>query len=237
RWLVALGGTAKTAITLGAVLPAEATECVIQLLEVLATVGPQMRMSEAVATAGIEPWAPVIDDRFAGVAPPAVRAETDPIGFHALRSGDVAIGIAPPFGHSDAETMRSLVDLAARAGAKALCTAPHRALLVAGIPVDVAHDFVAVALTMGFVVDGPDQRRRVIACAGAPICSSGQIPARALAPVLAERLNPNDMPDLIHVSGCIKGCAYPAAAPMTIIGRNGACEIYQGDNRVGSVTV
>ncbi len=90
---------------------------------------------------------------------------------------------------------------------------------------------------MDFVVDAGDPRRRVIACAGAPICSSGQIPARALATILAEALNANDMPSLIHVSGCIKGCAYPAAAPMTIVGRNGACEIYQGENRVDFVTV
>jgi precorrin-3B synthase len=156
---------------------------------------------------------------------------------HSLRSGDLAVGVAPPFGHSQAETLQALIDMAALAGASGLRTAPKRALLLIGVPRDSAHDFVAGVRAMGFIVDADDPRRRVIACAGAPSCSSGQIPARALAPAIAQAVSAIDTPGVIHVSGCIKGCAHPAAAPMTIVGRNGACEIYRGDRRVDSVTV
>jgi precorrin-3B synthase len=237
RFHVALGGGAVTAIPLGSVIPGRAAECVMKLIEVLATVTPQARMRQAIETAGVDVLqaaaASVIED----TAAPSPRTKTDPIGIHPLRSGDVAIGIAPPFGHSDAETLLSLVDLAGHVRAAGLRTAPKRALLLVGVPANVADDVVAAAKAMNFIVEAGDPRRSVIACAGAPICSSGQIPSRALAPVVAEALSAGDAPDLVHVSGCIKGCAYPAAAPITIVGRNGACEIYRGGERIGSATV
>jgi precorrin-3B synthase len=210
---------------------------VVKLIEVLATVAPHSRARQAIETAGLGVFLAAVESMIVASAGPAPRAKVDPIGIHALRSGDVAIGISPPFGHSDAETLQSLVDLAALVGAAGLRTAPKRALLLVGIPADVADDVVAAATAMNFIVDAADPRRRVIACAGAPICSSGQIPSRALAPVVTEALSASDAPDLVHISGCVKGCAYPAAAPMTVVGRNGACEIYRGDDRVGSATI
>jgi precorrin-3B synthase len=242
RFHLALGGGAVTAIPFGSVIPSRATECVMKLIEALATVAPNARMRQAIETAGVDVFqaaAASIIEVAAAPSPRAKteRAKTDPIGIHALRSGDVAIGIAPPFGHSDAEILRSLVDLAAHVQAAGLRTAPKRALLLVGVPANVADDVVAAAKAMNFVVEASDPRRRVIACAGAPICSSGEIPSRALAPVVAEALSASGAPHLVHISGCVKGCAYPAAAPMTIVGRNGACEIYRGDDRVGSATV
>lgn len=234
---VGLGGGAVTAIPFGTVVPNRAAECVLKLIEVLATVAPQSRMRQAIETAGLGVFLAPVASMIVAAAGPAPRAKADPIGIHSLRSGGVAIGIAPPFGHSDAETLQSLVDLAAHVRAAGLRTAPKRALLLVGVPADLADDVVAAAKAMNFVVDAADPRRRVIACAGAPICSSGQIPARALAPVIAETLSAGDMPSLVHISGCAKGCAYPAAAPMTIVGRNGACDIYRGDDRIGSAAV
>jgi precorrin-3B synthase len=237
RFHLALGGGAVTAIPFGSVIPSRATECVMKLIEVLATVAPNARMRQAIETAGVDVFQAAVASMIEVAAAPPPRAKTDPIGIHPLRSGDVAIGIAPPFGHSDAETLQSLVDLAAHVQAAGLRTAPKRALLLVGVPANAADDVVAAAKAMNFVVEASDPRRRVIACAGAPICSSGQIPSRALAPVVAEALSASDAPHLVHISGCVKGCAYPAAAPMTIVGRNGACEIYRDDDRVGSATV
>jgi precorrin-3B synthase len=75
--------------------------------------------------------------------------------------------------------------------------------------------------TLGFVVDARDSRRRVVACAGAPACASGLIPARALAAEIAAQLPQGGM--AVHVSGCAKGCAYPAPAPLTIVGTAQGC--------------
>jgi precorrin-3B synthase len=230
---VALGGSASAAVSLGYIRPEYAVECTMRLLEVLVTVAPQARMRDAIRTVGLDAFASPVADLIASAPAPNRRAALEPIGVHALRSGDVAIGIAPPFGHSDAETLQSLIDVAVQAGIWELRTAPKRGLLLLGVSRDIAHDVVAAAHALGFIVEASDPRRRVIACAGAPICSSGQIPARALAPAVAQVMS--GTPGIVHISGCVKGCAYPAAAPMTIVGRNGACEVYWGDDRVGSV--
>jgi precorrin-3B synthase len=237
RFHVALGGVASTAISLGSVAPNRAAECVVRLIDVLAAVAPHARMRDAVETAGLDAFSSAVSGVTDDTSALIRSTVADPIGVHPLRSGEVAIGIAPPFGHSEAETLQSLIDMAARARVSGLRTAPKRVLLLVGVPQDAAHEVVAAARAMDFIVDADDPRRRVIACVGAPSCSSGQIPARALAPAIAQAVRAGDAPGVIHVSGCIKGCAHPAAAPMTIVGRNGACEIYRGDQRLGSVTV
>jgi precorrin-3B synthase len=237
RFHIALGGGASTAMPLGSISSNRAAECVVRLLEVLATVAPHARMRDAIKLIGLDAFLSKVAGMIDATVPPSRRTVSDPIGVHSLRSGDVAIGIAPPFGHSEAETLQALVDMAAQAQVSGLRTAPKRALLLVGVPRDSAHDVVAAARALGFIVDANDLRRRVIACAGAPSCSSGQIPARALAPAIAQTLLGSDVQGIIHISGCIKGCAHPAAAPMTIVGRNGTCEIYRGDDRVDSVTI
>jgi precorrin-3B synthase len=237
RFHVALGGAASTAISLGSVAPNRTAECVVRLIDLLAAVAPHARMRDAIDTAGPDAFSSAVASMTDDTSAQIRRAVADPIGVHLLRSGDVAIGIAPPFGHSEAETLQSLIDMAARARVSGLRTAPKRSLLLVGVSPDAAHDVAAAARAMEFIVDADDPRRRVIACVGAPGCSSGQIPARALAPAIAQAVSAGDAPSVIHVSGCIKGCAHPAAAPMTIVGRNGACEIYRGDQRLDSVAV
>jgi precorrin-3B synthase len=194
-------------------------------------------MRDAIESAGLDAFSSAVAGIIDGTSAPIRRAVADPIGVHSLRSGDVAIGVAPPFGHSEAETLQSLIEIAAHVQVSGLRTAPKRALLLVGVAQNAVHDVVVAARAMGFIVDADDPRRRVIACTGAPRCSSGQIPARALAPAIAQAVSASDAPGVIHISGCIKGCAHPAAAPMTIVGRNGACEIYRGDQRVDTVTV
>jgi precorrin-3B synthase len=155
-----------------------------------------------------------------------------------LRSGRVALGVGLPFGHSDAEALQRLVAAARRFGASGLRTAPGRALLTLGLAPNAAQGFAAEAASLGFIVEADDPRRRVIACAGAPICASGEIPARAMAPAIARALSA--MPraaDLVHVSGCAKGCAHPASAPVAIVGRAGACDLFLDGALSCSVTV
>ena len=82
---------------------------------------------------------------------------------------------------------------------------------------------------LGFVTDANDPRRRIVACPGAPACASGLIAARSLAAEIAR-----DVPLLgeglaLHVSGCAKGCAHPAPAPLTIVGTEQGCGIIAND--------
>ncbi|MCV2882717.1 precorrin-3B synthase [Actibacterium sp. XHP0104] len=61
-----------------------------------------------------------------------------------------------------------------------------------------------------------DPLRRVTACTGAPGCPQGLSDTRAVAATLAPRLAPHEM---LHVSGCAKGCAHPGPAPLVLVAR------------------
>jgi precorrin-3B synthase len=90
---------------------------------------------------------------------------------------------------------------------------------------------------LGFIGDPDDPRCKVIACAGAPVCASGQIPARSLAPVVAAAQGRLAGRELMHVSGCAKGCAHPSDAAIAVFGREGVCDIRVDGRSAGSVTV
>jgi precorrin-3B synthase len=258
RFHVALGGTAASAVSIGAVAVGRAAECTVHLLERLAALPPQ-RMRNAVETAGAESFASALagileqGDRNScdsgGRLPPpergrvgvgvhlpsafAARPAAEPVSVHAVRSGEV-VGIALPFGHSDSKTLSLLIAEAGQAGTQGLRTAPGRALLFVGLPQGAASGLGARAASLGFIADPADPRRRVIACAGAPICASGEIPARALAPVVAQAVRAANVAGPVHVSGCAKGCAHQSPTPLTIIGRAGACDVHLNGNLVSS---
>jgi precorrin-3B synthase len=95
-----------------------------------------------------------------------------------------------------------------------------------GLAPETAEAFVAATEKLGFIVRAGDQRRNVVACAGAPICASAHIAARALAPDVAARAAPyGDGTSIIHISGCAKGCAHAAPAALTVVGTAGGCAL------------
>jgi precorrin-3B synthase len=223
---VSLAGDAATATTLGAIPLERAVECVIGLFETLAATLPQARMREAIQGAGLSAFRSALADIVVDGPAPAVRPAADPIGMHPLSSSQNAVGIALRFGHSDSETLLPLIAAARQFGVSGVRTAPGRALLLVGLPVEAARQLAAEAYTLGFIVDPADPRRKIVACAGAPICASGEIAARAIAPSIADaaRLLPNG--EIIHISGCGKGCAHPAPAPLAVFGREGRCDVF-----------
>ncbi|MFZ1922086.1 MAG: precorrin-3B synthase, partial [Xanthobacteraceae bacterium] len=93
-------------------------------------------------------------------------------------------------------------------------------LLAVGIARERAARFAAAAEKLGFITRAGDPRRRIVACAGAPICASAYIAARALAPRIAELAEIS-----VHVSGCAKGCAHAAPASLTVVGTADGCAL------------
>ena len=136
-----------------------------------------------------------------------------PPGFSEIRAAD---GREPPkpgpcaqgmlvalaFGQMQAET------LAALAEAGPLRLTPWRMLLIEGAA------RAALPGLPALIADATDPCLRVVACTGAPGCPQALSPTRPLARALAPHL-PEGM--LLHVSGCAKGCAHPAAAPLTLV--------------------
>ncbi|MEM9248595.1 MAG: precorrin-3B synthase, partial [Pseudomonadota bacterium] len=66
---------------------------------------------------------------------------------------------------------------------------------------------------------------RIHACTGAPGCPQASVDTRALAMRLAPAVPAGTA---LHVSGCAKGCAYPRAADLTLVGRAGRFDLVSG---------
>jgi precorrin-3B synthase len=191
------------------------------------------RMAALVARIGV---APVL--RHAGLAScfeyrakanAQCRPEARRLGVHDL-GGRCALGVGAPFGRLNAQKLVSLADAAERADGELRLT-PWRAVLVIGENVDAA---LATRLPeAGFVLDDDDPIRAVAACPGAPACANASTAthddARRVA-ALARRLATAGV--AMHVSGCAKGCAHAAAAPVVAVGRDGGYDLAL-DGRAG----
>ncbi|MEJ2624382.1 MAG: precorrin-3B synthase [Pseudolabrys sp.] len=223
---IALGGNGTNAVPLGAVAPEQAAACVLCLLEQLSMDAPGGRMRDLVREGGVRPLRAALAGLLIEIPAPPVRPAAQWIGTHRLRSGQVAVGLGLPFGHADASALMSLTDAAVVAGAAGFRTAPQRVLLAVELAPNAVAGFTAAAETLGFITGPTDPRRRIVACPGAPVCGSGEIPARALAPAVTQAIG-DTLPGgaLVHLSGCAKGCAHPGPAFLTVAGRDGTCDV------------
>jgi precorrin-3B synthase len=222
---VAVGGDAETATPIGAVAAEHAVEAAMRMLRVIAAGGPAARARDIVATNGATAFRRVIADILVDLPGPLRRPAADPLGTHTLRDGRLAIGLGLAFGHAHSAALEQLARAAAESGATGYRTAPGRALLVVGVTADGAGHLANIAQRLGFIVRVDDPRRQIVACAGAPICASAEIPTRALAPSLAKVAFAGADAPMVHLSGCAKGCACPRSAPLTVVGIEGRCGV------------
>jgi len=243
---VACGGDGVGAAHIGVVAPQHGVEAVTRLLEVIAKRGREARTRDVLAAEGAAVFREALSS-----CPALCRASTssaqsgtkdvdgrdkpghdgermctDPIGLHRLRDETLACGIGLAFGHADAASLEQLADAARAAGASGFRAAPGRVLMALGLSPQPSADFIAAAGQLGFIIRADDPRRRVVACAGAPICASAHIAARAIAPRIAENgaLRLDDA-FTIHISGCSKGCAHAAPAVLTVVGTPDGCAL------------
>jgi precorrin-3B synthase len=246
--LASVGGDGASATPLGAVMASDCTEAALRLLEVIARRGRDARARDVLAAREINSFhealsscpalcrastsyerqkAKDVDDPDIGERSDAVLRtaksghDGSAIGAHHLRDGTFACGVGLAFGHSDATALKRLAGAAELASANGVRIAPGRALLAVGLRGRSATNFTAAAERLGFIVRTDDPRRRVVACAGAPICTSALMASRAMAPRLAGIAASFD----IHISGCAKGCAHPRPAAITIVGTPDGCAL------------
>jgi precorrin-3B synthase len=225
---VSSGGDGGSATQVGAVAPADGVDAAARLLEAIARHGRAARARDVLAAEGVVVFRSAIADLLMPDAPPQPRSgqSCDAIGSHRLRDGSLACGVGLAFGHADAGTLEQLVEAAGAAGATGLRAAAGRALLLIGLTQDACSPFVAAGERLGFIVQRDDPRRHVFACAGAPICSSAHIAARAMAPGIARLAAPHlNAAFQIHISGCAKGCARAQATALTIVGVPDGCAL------------
>lgn len=152
-----------------------------------------------------------------------------PAGYDALRLPSVRpeIGLHPQgalvgfdFGQMQAETLAALADLGP------LRVTPWRMVLVEAATApscEMAAPEIALPEIEGVITDPRDPMLGVIACTGAPGCNQALAATRPLARALAPLL---DAP--LHISGCAKGCAHPAAMRTLTATAVGFDLIYDG---------
>jgi precorrin-3B synthase len=234
---VGVGGDGASAIGLGLAAPADAVEIGMRLLGLLARYGRRAR--DVLAVDGVEPFhaalsslllrSPETNEAVEQKRSGGERQKADvndAIKLHRLRDASFACGIGLAFGHSEAAALLSLTEAARAAGAIGIRATAGRVLLILGVAAKDAPSLVASAAKLGFIVQRDDPRLRIVACAGAPFCSSAHIPTRVLAPVAAERVGRLlDGAVKIHISGCGKSCAHAGPAALTIVGSAQGCMV------------
>ena len=123
------------------------------------------------------------------------------------------------FGQIRAETLAEIAICPIR-------TTPWRMIFMLGLQTAPVHT--------GLITDPADPNLRVTACTGAPGCPQGAQPTRDLARLLAPQVPPGQH---LHVSGCAKGCAHPAAADVTLCATTQGFDLIRngraGDRPVG----
>ncbi|MFJ5367926.1 precorrin-3B synthase [Bosea sp. CER48] len=155
--------------------------------------------------------------------PPARRA-----GLFARDADRFAAAVGLPFGRCSAAVLDALgADLGTNAADIRL--SPWRGLVFRDLRRADAERLMTLAAGLGLITRDDDPRLSVQACAGSPACSRAEAPTMTDAARLAEAVA-----DLLargatmHVSGCVKACAHPSAADLTLVGRNGLYDVVPG---------
>jgi len=159
-------------------------------------------------------------------AAPAPRMPPRRAGLFALEGDRFAALVGLPFGRCDAETLDRLGAAQAKADIR---LSPWRGLAFRDLDRTGAEALLRLAGDLGLITQDDDPRLSVQACAGSPACSRAEAPTMADAARLADAAA-----DLLaqgvtlHVSGCVKACAHPAAADLTLVGRDGRYDVVPG---------
>jgi precorrin-3B synthase len=133
--------------------------------------------------------------------------------------GNVALGIALPYRQAASASLADFASAAESLGANDIRLAPDHGFFVTGLTPENARQLQQTAATLGFVTDPDDVRCNIALCAGSRGCGSAFFDTQALAArILAHAPGLTDGSLDIHLSGCAKGCAHPAAATITFVG-------------------
>ena len=222
RMYLSLGGDTASSVGLGWVEPQRAIEAVVKVLAMLADRGFNARARDFALDAGLAVLRASLAALLLDAPAPPPRPPADPVGTHSLHCERVARGVALAFGNTHTAALERFARAAARCGAASIRPSPGRTLLAIGLRAIAVDEFVEAAAAEGFIVQPDDVRRHVVACAGAPACTSATLETRRLAPAIARAAGSYlDGSVTIHVSGCAKGCAHPGVAALTLVGPDG----------------
>ena len=211
-WQLSVGGNRATARAVALLAKDVAVRSVLAVLNSLAAEGPAARGRDLDAAA----LSALLGGKPAEVLP--ATASANPLGRHES-GGEILLGIAPAYGQVHADRLIALAKGLSAVGAKRFYLAPHRTLLVRGLASEALASACTLAERGGFWCTGDAPGRSISICAGSAGCASATFDTHAAADaVVALAGTLLDGSADLHISGCPKGCAHPAAAAVTLCG-------------------
>jgi len=136
-----------------------------------------------------------------------------PVGIGRQRDGLAYVGAASPLGRLTPEMLLGAAEIASRYGADELRLTPWQGVLMPSVREPAAA--LSCLEDLGFVCDPDTPLAGMIACVGSPGCAAGLADVKADAVALVPMLPRGAR--TVHVSGCAKSCASPAAADRTLV--------------------
>lgn len=214
-WRLLVGGAERTALNAGLVETDVAARIVLSLLVYLAGKGPLSRGRDL----DLRTIKAICGNRLVDRAIESeAQASSSPLGLMAVGKGIIAAGIAPAFGQVRACDLALLCEQERAPGIEALHPSLNHSLLFFGSP-DACGTLLETARTSGFVTAVGDTRSSIAVCSGAPGCASAFLPTHELAAFASKELaSLLDGSFTLHISGCGKGCAHPAASLLALSG-------------------
>lgn len=215
-WQLYLGGTLDKALFAGFLAPEHAADGVVHILSSLAEKGFSARGRDLDLTSvNAACGAHLASGEIA--QPNSIQPSS--YGLIALGNGRFAASMAPAFGQVHARQLIALCDDAKALGIATFTFAPSHSLLFFGSQA-ACETLLKQAQISGFIVAPDDPRSSIAVCSGAPACGSALLPTRELAEFAArECADVLDGSFTLHISGCAKGCAHPAASLIGLSGR------------------
>jgi precorrin-3B synthase len=137
-----------------------------------------------------------------------------PIGFIPLTKQSGVVCIAATFGRIEAEELKKLADIAKKYGGGEIVFAPFRRIILPDIATEKQSFVLQELAEIGFITKAGDSRLNIHACVGAPACSSAYGETLSLAQKWA--IDHPNLKQIVHITGCSKGCAYRGKADITI---------------------
>jgi precorrin-3B synthase len=217
RFLMAIGGTNRSARKVAVIDRHDAARAVLDMLEAIAAIGPTAR--------GKDLQVEILDNLYDPAAlEPALRSEIQSfLGVQKLGTplaqNLATLGLALPYRQAQSTDLIAFLDEIEILGVSDIRLAPGHGLIVTVMQDRETGEAQAAARRHGFWTNASEPRANISLCAGTAGCASAHFDTQAVAEDVAHRA-----PDLLdgsltlHLSGCPKGCAHPAPSPLTLTG-------------------
>jgi precorrin-3B synthase len=137
-------------------------------------------------------------------------------------------GVGAAFGQMQAADLHALAGFSRNHGDGTLRVTPWRGFVLGGVSA-----LPELADYPGLITKQGDARLAIVACVGSPGCAQSSVQTLEDAEILARSVPPGQV---LHVSGCSKGCAHPGVAAVVLVGEAGRYNLVR-EGRADAVPV